>query len=242
MTERTRPLAALLLLACIALPAVARERRTHFRGAFDGKQILRMTLIRDGDRVTGVYLYEAVGEPIRLEGTAQGNDVRLSQVGEEGQRTGQFQGTWRGKVFSGNWAGTDTSVPPLPFSFDADSAPDDGTSGTYEAFTGRLTNRLNVLLLPGQRLRFRLSAYWVPDGTDPSFANTGVVAGTMRMTGDTAVYETEGCRLAFNFSGRNVRVEQAAPGPACGMGQNVNGSGTYRQTDSEVDIAALEGF
>jgi hypothetical protein len=242
MTDRSRLLAALLLLACVALPAAAREKRTHFRGAFDGKQMLRMTLIRDGDRITGVYLYEAVGEPIRLEGTAQGNDVRLSQVGEGGEKTGQFQGTWKGKVFSGNWTGTDTNARALPFSFDADSSPDDGTSGSYEAFTGRLTNKLSVLLLPGQRIRFRLSAFWVPDGTDPSFANTGVIAGTMRMTGDTAVYETEGCRLAFNFNGRNVRIEQSAPGPACGMGQNVNGSGLYRQTDSEVDIAALEGF
>ncbi|HEV7672134.1 MAG TPA: hypothetical protein VGS22_26755 [Thermoanaerobaculia bacterium] len=242
MTDRLRLLAVSLLLLCVALPAAARERRTNFRGAFDGKQMLRMTLIRDGDRITGVYLYEAVGEPMRVEGNAQGNEVRLSQVGEGGQRMGQFQGTWKGKVFSGNWTGSDSSARAVPFSFDADSSPDDGTSGTYEAFTGRLTNKLYVLLLPGQRLRFRLSAYWIPDGTDPSFANTGVVAGTMRMTGDTSVYEVEGCRLAFNFNGRNVRIEQSAPGPGCGMGQNVNGSGTYRQTDSEVDIAALEGF
>ncbi len=242
MTDRSRILAALLLLLAISLPAVARERRTHFRGAFDGKQMLRMTLIRDGDRITGVYLYEAVGEPIRLEGTAQGNDVRLSQVGEGGERTGQFQGTWKGKVFSGNWTGADSSSRPLPFTLDADSSPDDGTSGTYEAFTGRLTNRLTILLLPGQRIRFRLSAFWVPEGSDPSFANTGVVTGTMRMNGDAAVYETDGCRIAFDFSGRNVRVEQGASGPACGMGQNVNGSGFYRQTDSEVDVAALEGL
>ncbi len=243
MTHSSRVLAASLLFACLALPALAREKRTHFRGAFDGRQTVRMTLIRDNDRITGVYLYEAVGEPIRVEGTISGNEVRLAQTGEGGQRTGLFQGIWKGKVFAGNWTpADDPNAQRLPFSFDADSSPDDGTSGTYEQFTGRITNKLRVLLLPGQRIRFRLSAFWIPEGSDPSFANTGVISGTTRRTGETAVYESDGCRLSFNFSGRNVRITQSAAGPACGMGQNVDGSGTYRQTETEIDLAALEGF
>ncbi len=243
MTDRLKILAVSFLLASLAIPVAAREKRSHFRGSFEGQQMLRLTLIRDGDRIRGVYLYEAVGEPIRIEGTAQGNDVRLSQVAEGGQRTGVFQGTWKGRIFSGNWTQPDDpEAPPLAFSFNSNSSPDDGTSGSYELFTGRLTNTLHILLLPGQRVLFRLSAYWVPEGTDPSFANTGVLSGSMRLDDDKAVYEEGDCQVTFDFSGRNVRVEQSAPGPACGMGQNVSGSGTYRQTDSEPDLAGLEGF
>jgi len=243
MTRLHRLLAASLLVSMFALPALGRERRTNFRGTLDGRLNARMTLVRDGDRVKGIYLYEAVGEPIRVEGTANGDDVRLVQYAEGGAKTGQFQGTWRGKTFAGTWSQPDDpKARPLDFTFDSGSLPDDGKTGTYTLFNGRNTETLLVLLLPGQRILFRLTAFSIPEGDDPSFANTGVASGSARIAGDAAVYEAEGCKITLRFATRSIRVSQAAPGPACGMGQSVDGSGTYRQTDNEVDLAAIAGL
>jgi hypothetical protein len=236
-------LAALLLLPALASPVEARERRIHFRGTLDQKLPVRMTLVRDGSRISGVYLYEAVGDAVRLEGTIDGREnVRLDEFVEGGQRTGLFSGVWRGRNFAGTWSKPEPGGATMPFVLDSSPQEPDGTSGTYESLTGGASSTLLAVLLPGNRVKLRLSAVTVVDpDADPPIANTGTVVETLRLDGKVGVYQRDDCRINFRFNGREVEVQQSAPGAACGMGAGVDATGTFRRRAAEVDLVALEG-
>jgi hypothetical protein len=71
----------------------------YFRGTITtGSNDLRieMTLVRDGDRLTGTYFYPKVGKNIALTGTVdKAGNVELKESDESGKDTGVFKGKWK---------------------------------------------------------------------------------------------------------------------------------------------------
>ena len=66
-----------------------------FRGNIANLSI-EMSLVRDGDRVTGTYFYPRVGKNIALDGTVNsGGDVELTEADDTGKQTGVFKGKWQ---------------------------------------------------------------------------------------------------------------------------------------------------
>lgn len=238
-----RPVFLLSLFALVFLfggdAAQAREKRFHFRGTADGKIILRMSIVRDDERISGAYLYEAVGDPIRFEGSIDGNgNLRWQQFAEGGVRTGGFDGTWKGKKIEGTWRRPDANDSGVLFSLETGTLPDDGVSGTYETVIfGTTPNQLHVLSLPGNRVKFRMIAFSTPEGsTDPAFVAQGEISGVSRISNDTLAFEGTDCRIQMRFVGKEVRLAQTG---TCGMPPPVSGSGSYRRRGVEVDLTLL---
>ncbi len=72
-----------------------RGDRFLFRGSIANLSI-EMSLVRDGDRVTGTYFYPRVGKNIALTGTINSaGDVELTEADETGKQTGVFKGKWQ---------------------------------------------------------------------------------------------------------------------------------------------------
>jgi hypothetical protein len=68
----------------------------HFRGTIAGNLKIEMTLMRDGERLSGAYFYPKVGKDIQLKGTIDKNDnVELKESDEAGKDTGVFKGKWK---------------------------------------------------------------------------------------------------------------------------------------------------
>jgi hypothetical protein len=68
----------------------------YFRGMIAGNLSIEMTLVRDGDRLTGTYFYPKVGKSIALAGTIdKTGNVELKETDESGKDTGQFRGKWK---------------------------------------------------------------------------------------------------------------------------------------------------
>jgi hypothetical protein len=68
----------------------------HFRGTIAGNLKIEMTLVRDGERLSGSYFYPKVGKDIQLKGTIDKNDnVELKESDETGKDTGLFKGKWK---------------------------------------------------------------------------------------------------------------------------------------------------
>ena len=66
-----------------------------FRGNIANLSI-EMSLVRDGDRVTGTYFYPRVGKNIAVTGTVNSSgDVELTEADESGKQTGVFKGKWQ---------------------------------------------------------------------------------------------------------------------------------------------------
>jgi hypothetical protein len=71
----------------------------YFRGTITtgaGNLAIEMTLVRDGDRLTGTYFYPKVGKNITLGGTIdKAGSVELKESDESGKDTGVFKGKWQ---------------------------------------------------------------------------------------------------------------------------------------------------
>jgi hypothetical protein len=109
--------------------------KLFFRGTIAGNLSIEMVLLKDGDRVTGTYMYPKIGKDIRLTGTIdKDGNVSLNESDETGKQTGIFKGKWRPafdspdsnvKEIEGKWSKpdgskeTDFTVSQQPLEFTA---------------------------------------------------------------------------------------------------------------------------
>ena len=65
-----------------------------FRGQIEGSRV-QMTLVREGDQLSGGYYYQKVGKELSLKGSINGQgDFTLQEFDSGGSQTGEFKGKW----------------------------------------------------------------------------------------------------------------------------------------------------
>jgi hypothetical protein len=70
--------------------------KSYFRGTIGDKLRIEMTLLRDGERLTGTYFYPKVGKNIALSGTVdKDGNVSIGESDDGGKQTGVFKGKWK---------------------------------------------------------------------------------------------------------------------------------------------------
>ena len=85
----------------------------YFRGSIGRALGLQMKLIRDGQKLSGSYYYQKVGQKIDLRGNIdQTNNLLLEEFDPSGKQTGVFKGLWTtgedGLInLAGNWTRPD---------------------------------------------------------------------------------------------------------------------------------------
>jgi Protein of unknown function (DUF3298)/Deacetylase PdaC len=89
-----------------------------FKGSIGSRLGLEMKLMREGDHVTGSYLYRKVGTRIDLKGIIdKDNNISLDEFDSTGKQTGVFKGSWTTNkedglaAIAGNWSHPDGSKP-----------------------------------------------------------------------------------------------------------------------------------
>ena len=76
--------------------AATNGEKFYFRGMIAGNLRIEMTLLRDGERLTGSYFYPKVGKNIALSGTVdKDGNVSISESDDGGKQTGVFKGKWK---------------------------------------------------------------------------------------------------------------------------------------------------
>jgi hypothetical protein len=93
--------------------------KLFFRGTIAGNLSIEMVLLKDGDRLTGTYLYPKIGKDIALTGSIdKDGNILLMETDETGKQTGTFRGKWRPafdspdsnvKEIEGKWSKPDGS-------------------------------------------------------------------------------------------------------------------------------------
>jgi hypothetical protein len=92
----------------------ATGEKFYFRGRINYDLKVEMTLVRDGDRLTGTYFYPRIGKNIDLKGTVSNGNVDLRESAETGKETGVFKGKWTSNPMGlaeieGKWSRPDGS-------------------------------------------------------------------------------------------------------------------------------------
>jgi len=76
--------------------AATNGEKFYFRGTIAGNLRIEMTLLRDGERLTGTYFYPKVGKNIALGGTIdKDGNVSINESEDSGKQTGVFKGKWK---------------------------------------------------------------------------------------------------------------------------------------------------
>lgn len=99
-----------------------------------------------------------------------------------------------------------------------------GVTGTYRREDD---SSLEVVELPGGKVKFALEAFWKGPQWEEYGPNLGSANGEAPLVKGVAVYREEECRLTMRFSSGKVEIEQAGN---CGFGHNVTADGSYRRT------------
>lgn len=81
----------------------------YFKGSIGNTLGLQMKLVREGEKLTGVYSYQKIGTRIDIRGTVDKNGaVVIDEFDSGGTQTGTFKGLWNADengliVIAGNW-------------------------------------------------------------------------------------------------------------------------------------------
>jgi hypothetical protein len=104
-------------------------------------------------------------------------------------------------------------------------------TGSYRLRNAETPNSLNVLQLPGGKIRFHIVALWVSVHNRENVHN-GELQGVIALTGDTAVYQGESCKVTIKFAAGKAIVTQDADVGDCYFGANVSATGSYRKMNN----------
>ncbi len=91
-----------------------------FRGAISDKKI-QMTLMREGNQLSGTYFYQKIGSDISLKGQLKGENFTLQEFDNSGKQTGEFKGKWTepanlpGAQLEGSWSKPNSKEEPPVF-------------------------------------------------------------------------------------------------------------------------------
>lgn len=235
----------LLCVLIIAFTAVApraygQAGKREFVGTI-GTLKIRMKLTKTPNEFLGSYLYERVGEEIRLGGAVSADHTfYLNEFNVDGKATAKFEGRFvTDDWIEGTWA-TASGKKELPFSVRAVGGrgvpaddPADKLSGTYRRmFQDRFdtnTATLEIQLLKDGRVRVFGDSTWVGNAKTGN-VNVGGTDGVASLRGNTLIFKSGdgeddcGFRITFGANALTVSDESGA----CG-GLNVSFGGTYRK-------------
>ena len=103
-------------------------------------------------------------------------------------------------------------------------------TGYYHNHHAVNQNSLEVLQLPGGKIKFHLLALWVSPYNRQNL-HIGELRGIVALEDNTAVYASERCKVTMKFLRAKVVVTQSGAAGDCDFGANVSATGTYRKLD-----------
>jgi hypothetical protein len=147
--------------------------KLFFRGTIAGNLSIEMVLLKDGDRVTGTYMYPKIGKDIALTGSIdKDGNILLMESDETGKTDWNLQGKWRPafdspdsnvKEIEGKWSKPDgsketdfmVSQQPLEFTVAVKVVPKSSRKPTKRSAT---PSRSSTLSLKAMRVSKVLTA------------------------------------------------------------------------------------
>jgi hypothetical protein len=104
-------------------------------------------------------------------------------------------------------------------------------TGQYRLRHQEFHNRLDVLQLPGGKIKFQLVALWVSHN-NPENIHNGELRGEVTLRNGQATLPGN-CKITMKFSANKVVITEGDETDDCGFGANVTAAGSYRKIDSK---------
>lgn len=113
----------------------------------------------------------------------------------------------------------------------AKAGPGVSITGMYSLKYSNVSNRLDVLQLSKNKIKFYLTA--VLKGTNSP--RNGEISGEATLKSNVATYDEDGCKCTLVFTKNKVHMT-VPDGDACGFGAFVTADGDYRKYSERAPI------
>jgi len=211
----------------------------EFVGTINRTLKIRMKLSKSGKALSGSYVYESVGQKLRLNGTVDEDEFELNESDERGTQTGKFAGKFvTDDWIEGTWSSGKKELPFTAFATGGKrvptSDPTDKISGEYQRIyqsrPDKDTSVLDIWRLQDGRVRVLGNSTWVGNAKTGN-VNVGAIDGVYDLKG-SSVFVTDGdedddCHFTITFAANALTVTK--DNLKCG-GLNVSFNGQYRKT------------
>lgn len=92
-----------------------------YEGEIDARLPVRLVLTKNGQQLTGSYVYTRVGKPLKLQGTVNGEGAfTLDEFDPTGKKTGSFKGEFDAPTrLGGSWSGPKGGEPKHFYAYES---------------------------------------------------------------------------------------------------------------------------
>jgi hypothetical protein len=228
-----------LLLLLFSYCSFAQLKEYTFEGKINEKIPVKFALIVDGSLIEGFIIYTRVGQPIKIIGSLEGDNMLLHEFLNKDQIVGGFNATRTKEGFSGVWFSTKQDAKELNFTVKKTSEKDiekqkTETTGTYAYSLGK--NSGSGMMYVQQGGSGNLVVSILATRGAPSYNQAILDKVTFKMTGNEAIYESTEfgkCKLKATFSNNAASIIYLEDAFDCGFGNAASVVGSYFKTDSK---------
>jgi hypothetical protein len=210
-----------------------------FDGFINNKIPISLTLIFDGNLLYGTLVYTKVGQPIKVIGTIDKNDILIHEFATKADITGVYYGTKKGDEISGSWSSPNgkemkffvKSIGITPI----DKPEIKLVTGTYAYNFGKVggTGSLYVQQVNKDKIVVEMQSVKGP----PSYNQAIIEKTSLKLVRNEAIYENNEfgkCKLKISFFDEGANIVYLNEAYDCGFGNAASVVGNYMKFDSKA--------
>jgi hypothetical protein len=210
-----------------------------YEGFINNKIPINLSLTFNGNLVYGTLTYKKVGQPIKVIGSIENNDVLIYEFEEKANITGIYYGTKKGDEISGSWSNPNGKEMSFSIKKTAttqiDKPENNAVTGSYAYSFGKDggTGNLYVQQVGKDKIIFEVQAVKGP----PSYNQAAIEKMSLKLFKNEAIYENNEfgkCKFKISFFDGGANIVYLNEAYDCGFGNGASVIGNYFKFDNKA--------
>jgi hypothetical protein len=210
-----------------------------YDGFINGKIPISLSLTFDANIVYGTLIYKKVGQPIKVIGTLENEDILLHEFATKADITGVYYGKKKSDEISGTWSspnGKEMSFSLKKIITTLMNKPENkSVTGSYAYSFGKDggTGNLYVQQVGNDKIIVEIQTVNGP----PSYNQAIVEKKSLKLVGTEAIYENNEfgkCKFKLSFFEDGANIIYLNEAYDCGFGNGASVVGNYLKFDNKA--------
>lgn len=229
----------ILLFAANFCVAQTKLPQQFYEGFINSKIPVNLSLTFDANLIYGTLTYKRVGQPIKIIGTIENDNILLHEFADKADITGIYYGTKKGDEISGSWSSP--SGKEMNFKIKKTEATQvekseiKSVTGSYAYSFGKDGGSGNMYVRQTDKDKIIVEIQAVKGL--PSYNQAVIAKNTLKLVRNEAIYESKEfgkCLLKVSFFEDGANIIYLDGGYECGFGNGASVVGNYLKFDSKA--------
>lgn len=231
----------ILLIVLISQSVFAQTKllQQMYDGLINNRISINLSLTFDGNLVYGTLIYKKVGQPIKIIGSLQNDEIMLHEFDGKTDITGIYYGTKKGDEISGSWSSP--SGKEMKFSVKKTTSNEiskteiTSVTGTYAYSFGKDGGTGNMYVRQAEKDKIILEIQAIKG--PPSYNQAIIEKNTLKLVNNEAIYENTEfgkCEFKISFFEGGANIVYVGEAYDCGFGNGASVVGNYLKYDSKA--------